>query len=781
MSEIKISVIKKIPLLCNIDDVIIADNSDYVFSFDFDADWDAYPVKTLKICFSDNTVTEKVFEGDSVTIAQIVTSVPLVASVGVYAGDICTTAVCRIMVIPSVNSLSGNERPQTESNTYDEIMLAVNESVTQSEERYTEILEEKLGQAGGIATLDEDGKLPVEQLPDSITDLVGAYDDSELRESIQNKLNKPSVTGTSGQFLSLGINGETAWSDIDEAYDDTEITQALAEKLDKPSTAGTSGQVLTLNGQGNPVWRDPDANEGQISDLKLFERNYLNMFDLSTATEGKCFYTSGNANTTSNSAYGVSDYIKVESGSGYVLAYARSIKLFNENKGFIKTESFTGNSKKKILEMEENVGYIRFDFDIAKIDIVQVYKFSGDYYEYDSYLNNYYLNPSTQTDNAIAKSSVENFPKNLMNQILPDGAFSVSKTRELKAFHWNAVDPEQIKVGYNVNSSGDLYETGIPSSDSALLNIAFDFCEVTPGETLQSTNYNLFGYDENGAFVSTIIWNSGKYTIPETVYKIRGYKTIYKGDYEESFRFNILRDGYGKAFNYQSVYAYENSFPLFKSEDAYNGFQLYSKILHRGGDLICTIGDSFSATGVWQTKMCDILKTKYYNTAMSGSRFSASEEGSSIKSAYQQAQSLANSGVSPSEILVLLGTNDSGNNISIGDIVISQSISDFDLATFTGGMQACINCLQNNFPDCVIKMGWTPAGGLTNSGVDNYIERMKKICVLYGIEYIETRTCGITTMSAAYNECWEMGASGGHPTTAGQEHIGKYFARILHI
>ena len=147
--------------------------------------------------------------------------------------------------------------------------------------------------------------------------------------------------------------------------------------------------------------------------------------------------------------------------------------------------------------------------------------------------------------------------------------------------------------------------------------------------------------------------------------------------------------------------------------------------------------------------------------------------------AYEQAQEMVTNGNTPDVILITMGTNDANNSITIGDIVQSNSISDFDLTTYTGGMQACLNYLQNNFPNAIIYVGWTPMGGLVNGTKAEYITRMQEVCLMYGVEYIETRTCGVTRFSDVYAECYERGTNGGHPTGVGQQKIGAYMTRLM--
>lgn len=70
-------------------------------------------------------------------------------------------------------------------------------------------------------------------------------------------------------------------------------------------------------------------------------------------------------------------------------------------------------------------------------------------------------------------------------------------------------------------------------------------------------------------------------------------------------------------------------------------------------------------------------------------------------------------------------------------------------------------------------------GGLVNGTKIEYITRMQEVCLMYGVEYIEIRTCGVTRFSDVYAECFENGVNGGHPTGVGQQKIGAYMTRLM--
>ena len=199
------------------------------------------------------------------------------------------------------------------------------------------------------------------------------------------------------------------------------------------------------------------------------------------------------------------------------------------------------------------------------------------------------------------------------------------------------------------------------------------------------------------------------------------------------------------------------------------------------GKKFAIIGDSFSQSVLWATTMCNELKsTLVSNKAQGGAKFASVEETIGRDCAYGQALAMVEDGVNPDYIYVFLGTNDQGNNIPIGEFVDSTEISDFDLSTYCGGMQACLNYLQNNYPEAVIRIGFTPNGGDFASGdIAPYLDAMKEIAKRYAVSYMDTLSCGFSCYSAIYADYWERGIieKGFHPSQKGYIAIGKAIAR----
>lgn len=221
------------------------------------------------------------------------------------------------------------------------------------------------------------------------------------------------------------------------------------------------------------------------------------------------------------------------------------------------------------------------------------------------------------------------------------------------------------------------------------------------------------------------------------------------------------------------------------------------------GKRMGVIGDSFTESGVWLAKMQSVLGLQEVkNKAISGGRWSSPGDGS--HGAFDRAKRLytdyAQSNTSPDYILIVLGVNDYGNNAALGDIVtstiddvtndsepslVSTIESVYNINTFTGGAQATLTYLAALFPNAIIKIGWTPAGqqymysSWDLAKLNGYINKLKDLALIYGVQYIDTLNCGIFTWLQSNKNRYWAGANDGHPNGIAHQRIGEYVARLL--
>ena len=608
---------------------------------------------------------------------------------------------------------------------------------------------------------------------------------------------------TAEQLASLkGEKGDTGATGPQGPKGDTGETGPQGPKGDTGATGpqglkGDTGPQGPKGDTGNPTdeqvassvetWLDahPEATttvaDGSINPDKTtwMRQVWHNIFDVSTITDGRFFFTGSNDNTTGGGTadYFVSDYIPVVAGREYVFSHNNmALRWTDANKTFISGSASTVSAAGQKVTAPDGAAFVRFSLikdGLTPEEVqAQVYEYIGEVWEYDTYKNLYSI---VVTDAGYSKAIADMIEGKFVDgslapaDLFADESILYKQMKGWDEFHWNLVDADKLEEGTINNTTG----ADAPASNS-FIHRRTPYIPVTPGETLFWMWCKVYGYDANKNFVSEITQTAGISVVSDGVYFIRA--TAYGNNVEPTI--NIYRHGYGQnELSYASEYPYSHVFPMFTDEDSKEGFKAYLGIHPWADKTFSIIGDSFTAPGTWCNIMRENLKAASgRNHAVAGGAFS--DYDGVPKTAYEQAQEMVTNGETPDAILVTLGTNDANNSRTIGDIVQSNSISDFDLTTYTGGMQACLNYLQNNFPNAIIYVGWTPMGVLPAANAE-YITRMQEVCLMYGVEYIETRTCGVTRFSDVYAECYEGGTNGGHPTGVGQQKIGAYMTRLM--
>lgn len=113
MREIHITVRNKLAAAAGKPEIICG-NSDYLLYFDLDAEWEPYQAKTARFFWFDNREKklmhyDRLFEGNAVQV-PVMRNTNEVA-VGVYAGDLLTSAPLRIPCLPAVTDGSDITEP----------------------------------------------------------------------------------------------------------------------------------------------------------------------------------------------------------------------------------------------------------------------------------------------------------------------------------------------------------------------------------------------------------------------------------------------------------------------------------------------------------------------------------------------------------------------------------------------------------------------------------------------------------------------------------------------
>lgn len=123
--NIDITVTNKIPVVLG-NPIIVCENSDYTVTFAFDDEWENQPIKTARFNYVQNgnkLYIDVPFSGNTV-------SVPLLknineVSVGVYAGNLCTSAPAVISCKKSI-LCPNNTHDAPADDIYNELLLTIN-------------------------------------------------------------------------------------------------------------------------------------------------------------------------------------------------------------------------------------------------------------------------------------------------------------------------------------------------------------------------------------------------------------------------------------------------------------------------------------------------------------------------------------------------------------------------------------------------------------------------------------------------------------------------------
>lgn len=127
----------------------------------------------------------------------------------------------------------------------------------------------------------------------------------------------------------------------------------------------------------------------------------------------------------------------------------------------------------------------------------------------------------------------------------------------------------------------------------------------------------------------------------------------------------------------------------------------------------------------------------------------------------------------PDIIIVYAGTNDIGNNVTIGTFdttspkdLTEEQIASLDVTTFANAYRAMLIRLQYYYQNSriIVCLPNFTNTYYTMSELDNYIEVIREACDYFGVEYIDLRASGITI----YNRGTYL-PDGIHPNADGME------------
>ena len=538
----------------------------------------------------------------------------------------------------------------------------------------------------------------------------------------------------SGQTLKLLNDGkQVATVEIPTAVvTDEQLTSIIQSKID-------DGSLSTLSIEDGSI---------ELKKNSWIRFLYYNEVDVNSATDGN-WYSDATDSTNTYNNNKISNYIKVNPGDLVNLKNYSKVHFYDINKKYTNGNVF---SNKSTWTVPEGIYYLRVQFTNNQ---VQVYL--GDKaHDYDSYHNLYDIQI---TDNQFIKSIYKNIELGIkkstinLNDNLSDEYIDIDKLKVLKNFRWAIINPANI-THYK---QGDYYahESGIE--------------EVVPGETLYGGSYTITCYDkEKQPLGKSLTYNVGKYIVPNDTFYIKCRLT--NSTPPEDFKFTLHRHGLNRNELHSTFVPYDDIVPILRNKNNITYLKNYLGVNELAEKVFLSIGDSFSAPNLWQAEVNKILQTSNLNTARSSATFTYTD--GKVPTAYEQIKTY-DKNTNIDYIVIAMGTNDKNNSLEIGELSTSLSIDDYNLNTYYGGIQATLNYACNTWPNAIIAIGYTPAGGLDIN--DTYINPLKKCAELYGVEYIETRYCGYSQYVTNQLDC----INGGHPTAKGQVKIGRKMAKII--
>lgn len=166
--------LSKIPYVCG--------NTDYRVAFDFDDDWNQYPIKTARFVAADGTPYEETVIDNQCKFPQIMDTFRV--ELGVYAGDLVTTTPAVVECLRSIRSGTGETPEVPEPDRYDAMMEAINadalraEKAAQNAEVSASEAKEAADKAKGLGVF-------VVKLTKSEGNLVSSHDYDEITQAVE--------------------------------------------------------------------------------------------------------------------------------------------------------------------------------------------------------------------------------------------------------------------------------------------------------------------------------------------------------------------------------------------------------------------------------------------------------------------------------------------------------------------------------------------------------------------------------------------------------------------
>ena len=268
MLIIKINILNKLPKVVG-NPLIVCGNKDYKIKFVFDEEWSGTNIKTARFIWKQNGETmyaDAPFDGDTVAVPMLMGTQSV--SVGVYAGDLHTTAAAKILCVHSV-LCDSEDGILTVPPEFPQPIFSVEQDLTEKQKAQAR---ENIGAAavgeGGGGT-GEEGFSPIAKVTQTadgavieITDKVGTTtatitngkdgaDGKDGRNGVDGEDGKDGIDGTNGAD-GVGIaKTEIVNGELVITYTDGKI-ENLGKVVGEDGKDGVNGEKGDKGDKGDP-------------------------------------------------------------------------------------------------------------------------------------------------------------------------------------------------------------------------------------------------------------------------------------------------------------------------------------------------------------------------------------------------------------------------------------------------------------------------------------------------------------------------------------------------
>lgn len=204
------------------DELLIANNTDYTITFDFDDEWAAHTSRVARFIIN-GSYTDVIFTGNTVTVPRITNNNTAYLFVGVYSGDLYTTTPAMIKVRKSIID-SSPVQPTPTPEVYTQILALLNGfSITAS----------KTGKITTITIVSPNGT--------QTTTLEDGEDGEDGAQGPQGPQGNPGQNGTNG----VSVTGCTI-----NAQGHLIVTLSSGQTIDAGVAKGADGSQVSVSPTG---------------------------------------------------------------------------------------------------------------------------------------------------------------------------------------------------------------------------------------------------------------------------------------------------------------------------------------------------------------------------------------------------------------------------------------------------------------------------------------------------------------------------------------------------